>query len=624
MPPQAAHAKKTDRLTAWWRGISLRAKVTGVTVAVLAIGLVAAGIGTMVFLRTTQITAIDQNLRQIVPTDIASTILDVEVVDGVAVFSESDSAAPTQFFVAVYGADGALLATGGGSGPAEPDFPDEFSLDETLVTGTTPFELTSADGRATFHASVDALQIPGARELNTQLIALPLAPVNQTVASFIGIYTALALLVLLIAALLTRWVVTLTFRGLGQVEETAMSIAAGDFSQRMGDISPRTEVGRLKTAINAMLDRVDQALGQRDATVAQMRRFIGDASHELRTPLVTVRGYAELYRMGAISGDEQIAQSMERIEKEAIRMGVLVEDLLALARLDERRDLVVTEIDLVPIARDAVLDARATSPERQVTFLDRTATSTTAPFTPTTLETPAAKRAPTGLIGIAGLLRRRPRPPVPSPNVALTAPITAAGRDDTTTGSTPTDAAGRDTGDRRAAGASGAGTSATPPADKPRRGQSGTPARPPGPAAIVLGDDNRIRQVVANLLGNARRYSPEASPIEIAVGVDRGAAMGWIDVIDHGPGVPEQIRDKIFQRFWRADTSRTRETGGSGLGLSIVASIVEALHGTIEVSETPGGGATFRVAFPLARRPEATDHLFIETQPLPKLRDTPA
>jgi two-component system OmpR family sensor kinase len=94
--------------------------------------------------------------------------------------------------------------------------------------------------------------------------------------------------------------------------------------------------------------------------------------------------------------------------------------------------------------------------------------------------------------------------------------------------------------------------------------------------------------------------------------------MGWIAVIDHGEGIAQQIRDKIFQRFWRADTSRTRETGGSGLGLSIVASVVDALHGSIVVSETPGGGATFRVAFPLAQRRDAAEHLFIETQPLPR------
>ncbi|MFT4215453.1 MAG: HAMP domain-containing sensor histidine kinase [Microbacterium sp.] len=568
-----AHAKKNDRVTAWWRGISLRAKVTGVTVSVLAVGLLATGLGTAVFLRNAQTAERDQSLSQAVTLDQASSLLDVEVVDGVATFSPPATAPLTSFAIAVYGPDGTLLATGGATGGSQPEFPETFGLDEAIVQGTSPFELRSADGQTTFHAAVDVLQVAGARESNVQLLALPLAPVNQTVASFIGIYTIMALLVIFGAALLTRWLVTLTFRSLGQVEQTAMSIAQGDFGQRMEDISPGTEVGRLKTAINAMLDRVDRALDQRDATVQQMRRFIGDASHELRTPLVTVRGYAELYRMGAISGDEQTAQSMERIEKEAIRMGVLVEDLLALARLDERRDLVVAEVDLRPIAKDAALDARATSPQRTVTVVDDVAVSHpgAAEVTPDLGADGevTARRRPAALGATLSRLRRRPRTPA-GPGVepaALTEPVEL-------------------------------------------------PARAP----IVLGDENRIRQVIANLLGNARRYTPEGSPIEFAVGVDDTAGLGWIAVIDHGDGIVPHVRDKIFQRFWRADTSRTRETGGSGLGLSIVASIVEALHGTIEVTDTPGGGATFRVAFPLARGRDAAAHLFIQTQPLPRLR----
>ena len=138
---------------------------------------------------------------------------------------------------------------------------------------------------------------------------------------------------------------------------------------------------------------------------------------------------------------------------------------------------------------------------------------------------------------------------------------------------------------------------------------------------VVLGDENRVRQIVANLLGNARRFTAEDSPIELRIGVDADARMGVIEIVDHGEGVPDQIKDKIFQRFWRADTSRTRETGGSGLGLSIVASIVEALHGTVEVVDTPGGGATFRVALPLADARDAAEHLHIPTQPLPRLSD---
>ena len=564
----AAHAKKNDRLTSWWRGISLRAKVTGVTVAVLTGGLLVAGFGTAVFLRNAQIAERDQSISQTVTLDQASSLLNVEVVDGVAKFEPADYPPLTSFYIAVYGPDGTRLATGGPPSDNPPVFPTTFGLDSTLMQGTTPFDLTSADGKTTFHAAVDILQIPGARENNVQLLALPLTPVNQTVASFVGIYTILALMTILVSALLTRWLVTLAFRSLGQVEQTAMSIARGDFGQRMGDIAPGTEVGKLKTAINAMLDRVDQALGQRDATVLQMRRFIGDASHELRTPLVTVRGYAELYRMGAISGDEQTAQSMERIEKEAIRMGGLVEDLLALARLDERRDIVVAPVDLRPIARDAVLDARATSPERTVSFIDddpRPAVLRPA-SAPPTASAPTRRRPPTAAIG--ALLRRRPR----ADGETVTAPSPA------------------------------------PAMPLPSE-------REP----IVLGDENRIRQVVANLLGNARRYTPDGSPIELAVGVDESGGMGWISVIDHGEGIAPQLREKIFQRFWRADTSCTRETGGSGLGLSIVASVVDALHGSIVVSETPGGGATFRVAFPLAQRRDAAEHLFIETQPLPRL-----
>ncbi len=569
--PLAAHAKsekKSDRITAWWRGISLRAKVTGVTVALLAIGLFAAGIGTMVALRSAQIAVLDQYLQQLVPSDVASTLMNVEVIDNNAYFSVDDTAAPTQFFVAVYGPDGRFLASAGGGGGKGPDFPPTFSPLETVTRSTQPFELPAEGGLGTFHASVDFLPpIEGVQANYTQMVALPLAGVNQTVANYIGSFTVLALLTILAGALATRWLVTLAFRSLGEVEETAMSIAAGDFTQRMGDISPRTEVGRLKTAINAMLDRIDQALGQRDATVQQMRRFIGDASHELRTPLVTVRGYAELYRMGAISGDEQTAQSMERIEKEAIRMGVLVEDLLALARLDERRDMVVTAVDLRPIARDAALDARATSPDREVSFVEAVRPGESAASTataPASTGTATVRRS--GRAGATRLLRRFPRPAGSS--TAAEAPIT----------------------------------------------ESVTTARDPLP--IVLGDENRIRQVVANLLGNARRYTPAGSPIEFEIGVDAAAGMGWIAVIDHGEGVPEQIRDKIFQRFWRADTSRTRETGGSGLGLSIVASVVEALHGSIEVLETPGGGATFRVSFPLAQVRDASDHLLIQTQPL--------
>ena len=115
----------------------------------------------------------------------------------------------------------------------------------------------------------------------------------------------------------------------------------------------------------------------------------------------------------------------------------------------------------------------------------------------------------------------------------------------------------------------------------------------------MLAEENKLRQVLANLIGNAVRFTPAGTPIEIGVGVDTERRLAILSVIDHGEGIPPQLRDKIFQRFWRADTSRTRDTGGSGLGLAIVSAIIQAHHGEVEVTETPGGGATFRVLLPL-------------------------
>ena len=127
---------------------------------------------------------------------------------------------------------------------------------------------------------------------------------------------------------------------------------------------------------------------------------------------------------------------------------------------------------------------------------------------------------------------------------------------------------------------------------------SGEPA--PVRRALVLAEENKIRQVITNLMGNAMRFTADDSPIEIRVSIDESAERAMLEVVDHGEGIPPQIREKIFQRFWRADTSRARETGGTGLGLAIVSSIVSVHNGSVDVVETPGGGATFRVSLPLA------------------------
>ena len=568
--------------------------------AILAIGLFASGIATMAFVRNALVVAQDEQLQARASSNLAAGLLDVTVDDatGTVKISLTDQALAGDYFIAVYAETGEAL--GGRPQKGGPNWPDEYTLERTISLGTSPFTLTDDDG-AVYHASAGTME-PGLNgQLYTQIIAQPLAPIDRTVATFFGVFTILGLITIAAGALMTRLLVTQTFRPLGQVERAAMSISSGDFSQRLTPGDPNTEVGKLTGALNTMLDRVDASLSQREATVRQMRRFIGDASHELRTPLVTVRGYAELYRIGAIRGDEDTAQAMERIEKEAIRMGVLVEDLLALARLDERREVEIMPIDLRPIARDAGMDLRAAAPQRTVTVIDVDAPgsrgTTHAPETrPISLgdeatgkdATSARRRGGAGSGARArSLLRRIPRP-IPAPRGGST--------DD----------------------------SASAPAQLsfPTKPIPVAVSRPP----VVLGEENRIRQVVANLLGNARRFTADDSPIEIVVGTDLTAVsataplgMGWVAIVDHGEGIPEQIRDNIFQRFWRADSSRTRETGGSGLGLAIVASIVAALNGTVSVEDTPGGGATFRVSFPIA--PEST--LYLDTQPLPELPPLP-
>ena len=324
-----------------------------------------------------------------------------------------------------------------------------------------------------------------------------------------------------------------------------------------------------------MLARIDRAFADRQRTLEQMRRFVGDASHELRTPLVSLRGYAELYRMGAITNPEDVAQAMDRIEREAIRMGTLVQDLLELARLDEAKPLRLEPVDLLPIAQDAALDATAGNPGRQITVVvapsaqgpDHSAASTDATLaegavanvaaTGTVVE-PAAVTGSLLLTGAIARLRRR-RPP------------------------------------RAAAGA----------ATSPR--PMSLPIPDVGP--IVLAEGDKVRQVVTNLMGNAMRFTPSDSPIELVVEVDREGGYGQLSIVDHGEGIPPQLREKIFQRFWRADTSRTRDTGGSGLGLAIVAGIVANHNGHVEMVETPGGGATFRVSLPLLPSEPETETL---------------
>jgi two-component system OmpR family sensor kinase len=556
-----------------WSAVSLRTKITGVTVLMLTFGLVVSGVGTMIVLRTYLLQQVDTQLDagDSDPSPFLGPSATPEQFDVADITS-----APTDYFVGLVDSSGNLLASNWGEGEPE-EMPNvQVTLEQANELDGKVFTLESHDGRMEWHAVAAQVYLFGGTEQGNVIIAKSLFETERTTATYLSIFLAFGVGVVILGAMLTRLLVTSTFGPLREVERTAAAIAdGGDFSQRMSDVTPNTEVGRLNRSLNTMLARIDRAFADRARTIDQMRRFVGDASHELRTPLVSVRGYAELYRMGALQTPEDVSQAMDRIEKEAIRMGTLVEDLLELARLDETRPLQLEPVDLVPITVDAAMDARAASPGRVVSVItpDDSAAVTFGPAleekapddgaagadgsrTPSTATRPIAFANAT-----LARLRRRPRTGAVKGDTQPVVPLDQAGDEPNATG----------------------------------------PVVVPAPATrpIVLAEENKIRQVLTNLIGNALRFTDADSPIELAVRVDEEHRVATVDIVDHGEGIPPQIREKIFQRFWRADSSRTRETGGSGLGLAIVSSIVAAHRGTVEALETPGGGATFRVTLPL-------------------------
>ena len=294
--------------------------------------------------------------------------------------------------------------------------------------------------------------------------------------------------VLLVLGAVSWWMLRLGVHPLTAMAKTADDIAGGDLSRRVEHPDERTEVGRLGAALNAMLERIEEAFRSREASEARLRRFAADASHELRTPLTSIQGYAELWRAGGLRGEAELADAMRRMEQEAHRMGALVEDLLLLARLDQRRPLEREPLRLDEITADGVRDARAVEPDR---------------------------------------------------------PIELAAE-----------------------------------------------------AVVVEGDEQRLRQVIGNLLSNARVHTPPGAPVRVSVRAVDGVAR--LEVADEGPGLEADVAARVFERFYRADASRARAAGGTGLGLSIVAAVAEAHGGRASVASEPGRGSRFVIDLPLA------------------------
>jgi two-component system OmpR family sensor kinase len=300
----------------------------------------------------------------------------------------------------------------------------------------------------------------------------------------------IGLIVLFLIAFAARQVIRISMKPLEDVEVTAEKIAAGDLSARLDNFEPGTEVGRLSTSLNTMLGRIEESFAVRTESESKLRRFVADASHELRTPLTAIRGFAELHRQGAVPDGDKTKELLGRIEKESVRMGTLVEDLLLLARLDQSRAIEFKPVDIAHVIEETVASANAAGPQHPIH--------------------------------------------VEMPN-----------------------------------------------------------------ELFVLGDSDRIYQVITNLLANARVHTPAGTAINILARNEEDGV--YVSVSDNGPGLSEEDQTRIFERFFRADPSRQRTSHeGSGLGLSIVDSVMQAHGGKVGVTSKPGQGATFTLFFPTA------------------------
>ena len=394
---------------------------------------------------------------------------------------------PTSASLTLLDAQGTVIGGIGGDLNAAPI--------SNYLTGLLPTEVAS-HGEKPF--TIDA---PGAdfrviaralpNNTGTVVAAQSLRDLDRTTSRLGYLFALIGLALLVLIALAARTVIKVSLRPLEDAERTAEEIAAGNLSARMPEANPTTEVGRLVSSLNAMLARIEEAFSVRTESENKLRRFVADASHELRTPITAIRGFSELHRQGAVTGEKETAELIGRIENESKRMGSLVEDLLLLARLDQAREMESKPVDINKIVEDAVISARAAGPNH---------------------------------------------------------PVTLNSSDE---------------------------------------------------EIFTLGDEVRIHQVVANLLANARAHTPTGTPITVSVkSTDAGIEVA---VADKGPGLSAEDQKRIFERFYRADSSRVR-TGpdGSGLGLSIVDAVMRAHGGSVSVQSTPGEGATFTLLFPRA------------------------
>ncbi|HEX2423962.1 MAG TPA: HAMP domain-containing sensor histidine kinase, partial [Actinomycetota bacterium] len=334
--------------------MSLRARLTLVAVALVAFGLVATELATYHYLSRSLIQRVDEQLA-------------AAQVPAVGMFEHGGDFGGGPPGLSIPGGSYAQLVDPAGkvvrSAPIGPS-------PEGVSPATIPPALPGSPGgppggSITYTAPAPAgehgdyrIRATAVTGGGTLIVAIPLTEVHATLRRLLGLETLIGIAVLIAVALLAGWLVRVGLRPLTGIGDTAGAIAAGDLTRRVEPADERTEVGRLGIALNTMLAHIEAAFEQRRRSEERLRRFVADASHELRTPLTSIRGYAELFRRGAESRPEDLAKSMSNIESEASRMGVLVDDLLLLARLDQGRPLDREPVDLAVVASEAVESAR--------------------------------------------------------------------------------------------------------------------------------------------------------------------------------------------------------------------------------------------------------------------------
>ena len=339
--------------------MTIRRRLVLMSVAAFVVVLVASGMVALGLLRNRLVNDVDASLNERrLALEQLLQLVPIDQLEGFA--ADRPQLGGTDLAVIGLAPDGSLVGAAPSGPPDEPDPLPVLDQDDVrrLRAGDRPFTVGGNDGYRVTAVTPEGEQI-------TVVLAQPLDDVALTMRRTLLVLLVVGAGASVILGAAIWYLMRRELRPLDTVAETADRIAGGELSRRVPIQRASNEVGRLGGAFNSMLGRIEEAVEAKTESENRMRRFVADASHELRTPLTSIRGYAELYRTGADSPDH-VARSFERIEQEATRMGGLVEDLVVLARLDQERPFTTEELDLAEIARDAVADARATEPGRQV------------------------------------------------------------------------------------------------------------------------------------------------------------------------------------------------------------------------------------------------------------------